>query len=101
MASFRIKKASDIIDSLFIDFKALSMKNSSTMLISVWQDLAGEKLASHSKIVEIKAGRVSIEVDHPGWIQIFRVSEKRIMQKCRQKYPDLDILSFSFIVSNR
>jgi len=56
----------------------------------------GENLYYHSKIIDCKNGSLLIEVDHPGWIQLFRMSEKFILRGFKRLMPSLGITSLAY-----
>lgn len=56
----------------------------------------GDKLYSHSSLVEIKNEILLIETDHPGFIQLFRIYEKYILNGLKKYVPQLTIKSLSF-----
>ena len=56
----------------------------------------GEKLLEHSKIIDIKDNILVIEVDHPGWIQLFETYKKYILRGIEIKIPEIVITSLSY-----
>ncbi len=56
----------------------------------------GEKLYAHSSLVEIKNNILLIETDHPGFIQLFRIYEKYILNGLQKYVPQLEIKALSF-----
>ncbi|QTQ15217.1 DciA family protein [Treponema parvum] len=60
------------------------------------QENLGEKLYSHSSLVEIKNGILLVETDHPAYIQLFRMYERYILKGLKQQVPQLDIRALSF-----
>lgn len=57
---------------------------------------AGEKIASHSKIVDLKNGILLIETDHPGWIQKIQFHQKYIITGLKRAFPQLEINTLTF-----
>lgn len=71
-------------------------------IISVWKKIItkikndGQKLYEHSSVIEIKNGILLIEADHPGWIQIFQMNSKFIVNGFSMYAPELNIKSVAF-----
>jgi hypothetical protein len=102
----------DMIASLFNNISAEQLKNTGTTL-SVWKKIlfsidekktkrdgaqshTGENLFYHSKIVDIRNGMLLIEVDHPGWIQLFQMARKYILGGFKKFAPELKVSSLSY-----
>jgi hypothetical protein len=56
----------------------------------------GQNLYYHSKIVDLKNGVLLVEVDHPGWIQLFQISQNYILKGFKRNAPELKISVLSF-----
>ena len=56
----------------------------------------GSKLFYHSSIIDLKNEILLIETDHPGFIQMFRIYEKYILNGLKKFVPSLSIKSLSF-----
>lgn len=67
---------------------------------SDWKTIAGPKLYSHTKPVDIKNKCLVIEVDHPGWLQIARFGERTILRKIKESYPQLEISTLRFFIKS-
>lgn len=85
-----MKEAKEIIKALFDEQHARQAQTYSS-LFSGWSRIAGEDIASHSRIVDVKNGAVLVEVDHPGWLQMIRLRERRILTALRKRYAALAI----------
>ena len=59
----------------------------------------GERLASNTRVVDLKNGVLLIESDHPGWIQYLRMYQKFILNGLKMNLPNLKISSLAFRVS--
>jgi hypothetical protein len=51
----------------------------------------GEKMYSHSKLVDLKNGVLFIETDHPGWSQMFQLHRDYILTGLKKAAPELEI----------
>ena len=58
---------------------------------SSWEQIVGETLSHHTKAVDVQRGSLIVEVDHPGWFQMFRFKEPEILRSVRKRFPDLKI----------
>ena len=56
----------------------------------------GQNLYEHSSVVEIKNNILLIETDHPGWIQMFQMRKKYILNGLKMYIPELKIESLAF-----
>ncbi|MCQ2610929.1 MAG: DUF721 domain-containing protein [Treponema sp.] len=56
----------------------------------------GEKLAQHSRIIELKNGILLVEADHPGWIQYLNTYKNFILNGLKMKIPQLKITNLAF-----
>ena len=59
----------------------------------------GERLASNTRVVDLKNGVLLIESDHPGWIQYLRMYQKFILNGLKMNLPNLKITNLAFRVS--
>lgn len=60
-------------------------------LNSRWTQLAGERLACHTKIFTLEKGHLVVDVDHPGWMQLFQLEQGRILKALQRQFPSLGI----------
>ena len=56
----------------------------------------GQNLFEHSNVVEIKNNILLIETDHPGWIQMFQLKKKYILNGLNMYVPELKIDALAF-----
>lgn len=56
----------------------------------------GNTMYDHSKILDIKDGVILLQVDHPGYIQLFETHKKYILRGIEMKIPQLKIKNFSY-----
>jgi hypothetical protein len=107
-----IYSAAEVISALFEKIDPEKLQNVN-VLLSAWKKVLfsmderkeqrdgeksynGENLYYHSKIVDIKNGILMIEVDHPGWIQLFQISQKYILNGLKKNAPKMQISVLSF-----
>ncbi|MBN1241848.1 MAG: DUF721 domain-containing protein [Spirochaetales bacterium] len=95
MDDSRVKKASDLVSAL-VSPKAARMGEGWQGFFSAWSELAGERVAAHSRIADVDKGIVVVEADHPGWIQTLQFSQARILAELKRRYPNLGLRGISF-----
>ncbi|MDR3138945.1 MAG: DUF721 domain-containing protein [Treponema sp.] len=90
-----MKKAGDLLSVIFDD-EILKKAQGYHNLFSSWKIIAGDKIAAHSRIVELERYVLLVEADHPGWIQILRTKQKDLLNAVRRRFPDLSINGIAF-----
>ena len=102
---FFVQKASDLLDSIFTDIFSKTPQGGAD-LERGWKKVlqkisGGEKLAAHSRITDLKNDLLHIETDHPGWIQLFNMHQKRILKELKKEFPELSVKGFSFVLRGK
>ncbi len=98
-----IMSCSKMISDTFRNIKGSDLEKSNK-IVNTWKDTVykinnyGPKLAVHSKIIDLKNGILLVETDHPGWIQIFQIYKKFIINGLKRKFPNNEISSLAFRV---
>ena len=82
------RSAGDILKELFASIKLDQRKET---LFDVWPSLVGEEAAEHLMIKDIKGKTLTLETDHPGWIQVAQLRKNEILDKIRERFPDKNI----------
>ena len=100
-----VQKASDLLDSIFTDIFSKASQGGAD-LERGWKNIlqkisGGEKLAAHSRITDLKNDLLHIETDHPGWIQLFNMHQKRILKELKKEFPELSVKGFSFVLRGK
>lgn len=95
MDDSRIRTAAELISAL-ISPKAAEAAGTWAKVSGAWPSLAGGRAAPHSRIADIENHLVTVEVDHPGWIQLLQFRQARILEDLRQKFPALEIRALQF-----
>jgi hypothetical protein len=93
-----MKKAGDLL-AIFLDERVLNTAREYSELFSSWKSIAGEKIASHSRVQDLEHSVLLVEADHPGWIQILQTKEKDLLDTLRRRFPDRNITGISFRLS--
>jgi predicted nucleic acid-binding Zn ribbon protein len=58
-------------------------------LFARWEEIVGNKMASHARLVDVRNGILVVEVDHPGWLQMFRLRQDALLETVRGALPDV------------
>ena len=61
----------------------------------------GERLASNTRVLDLKNGVLIIESDHPGWIQYLKFYQNFIIKGLKMENPDLKITSLAFSLKGK
>ena len=79
------RSAGDILKELFASMRMDERKET---LFDVWPALVGEEAAEHLRIKDIKGKTLTLEADHPGWIQVAQLRKNEILEKIKERFPD-------------
>lgn len=63
---------------------------------SSWNSSVGERLAAHSKPVDVRNGIVIVEAEHPGWIQLLQLKQEGLLAQLKKAFPELGIRGIAF-----
>lgn len=100
MDDFRIRTAAELISAL-ISPKAAEAAGTWAKVTGAWPALAGDRAAPHSRIADLENHVVTVEVDHPGWVQLLQFRQSRLLEEMRRKFPALDIRALQFRLARR
>ena len=95
-----MERAGKILKDFLSNYNVEGGRSYSTLYRS-WDQLAGSPLADHVQVKDLKGNQLLIEIDHPGWFQLFKFQEKQILGKLQKSYPELDIKAFKVRVVPR
>ncbi|MCF0126522.1 MAG: DUF721 domain-containing protein [Clostridia bacterium] len=101
-----IINAGEMINRVFSNIEASNFENANK-ITSIWKKVVrgiknsrdeyyGDKIASHSDVVDFKNGQLLIETDHPGWIQAIQLYSKFIIRGMNMNMTDLKVQSLVF-----
>lgn len=96
----KYEKASDVVNKLLNGLPNFATEEDefnnswSNILISIKG--CGQNLAAHSQILELKNNDLIVETDHPGYIQLFQLNKKYILEGIRRSFPELEVKTLSF-----
>lgn len=95
MDDLRARKASELIGAI-LSPELAAKAGSWSRFFGSWELAAGERLSAHSRPVDVRNGIVIVEADHPGWIQLLQLDQKRILDAIKRSFPELGIHGIAF-----
>lgn len=95
MDDSRIKDAASLLSGFF-DEEKLRRGSRYAELFRLWDSLVGERLAAHSKIVDVEKGILIVEAEHPGWIQLLQLRQAVLLAAVSERYPELGLRGILF-----
>ncbi len=95
----KIHSAADVISRLFDSLERENFDQADRFIHS-WKSVVGERIAAHSKVLDVNRGSVIVEVDHPGWSQQLQMIRKKVLHILASKFPELEIKTMIIRVSS-
>ncbi len=80
------KKVGDLLRE-FLRERGWLGKDPSAAVFLQWESVAGEPFAGHSRPVEIEDGTLTVEVDHPGWLQLLLMKKASLLSAVQEAAP--------------
>jgi len=93
-----MKKAGDLLGAFFDEGLVHTAKGYSSFFAS-WKRVVGDRLAAHSRIIELEGSMLVIEADHPGWVQLIQMKRNEILETVRRQFPELPVTAISIKLS--
>jgi predicted nucleic acid-binding Zn ribbon protein len=85
-----VKKIGELLKDYLKEMGWLS-GNPYDPLFRGWKEIAGEALASHSRLIDVRNGMLLVEVDHPGWLQMLQLRKSALLAAARRAAPEASI----------
>ncbi len=85
-----MRKVEELLQ-LFLDRIGQSDGAQYVGLFRGWREIVGERIAAHAEPVDVRGSALIVEADHPGWVQMVMLSQRRILRQLKQRYPELGI----------
>ncbi len=95
MDASRIRKAGELVERL-MGPKTADEAQGWARFFSSWNSSVGERLAAHSRPVDVRNGIVLVEAEHPGWIQLLQLKQESLLAQLKKAFPDLGIRGIAF-----
>lgn len=100
MDDSRVRTAAELISAL-ISPKAAREAGTWVQVTGAWPALAGDRAAPHSRIADLENHVVTVEVDHPGWIQLLQFRQARLLAEIRERFPALEVRALQFRLARK
>jgi hypothetical protein len=95
MDDSRVRKASDLLGAI-LSPAVRDKADAWTRFSGFWKNAAGENLAAHSRVADVRNGIVFVEAEHPGWIQLLQMRQDTILDAVARTFPELGISGIAF-----
>jgi len=95
MGDSRIKDVSTLL-AAFFDEEQRRKGGQYSAFFGSWKQIAGERLAAHSKVRDIENGILIVEAEHPGWVQLLQFRQAQMLESARRLFPELELRGISF-----
>mgnify|MGYP000915962352 CR=1 FL=1 len=100
MDDSRIRTAAELISAL-ISPKAAREAGTWAEVTGAWAALAGDRAGAHSRITDMDNHVVTVEVDHPGWIQMLQFRQARLLTEIQERFPALEVRALQFRLARK
>jgi len=95
MDESRIKDVGTLLAAFFDEAK-LRRGGRYAQFFESWNAVVGERLAAHSRVVDLDKGILMIEAEHPGWIQMLQLGQTKTLEALSARFPDLGLRGIAF-----
>lgn len=103
-----------VTTTTMFDFVAQLSSSSANNIHNVWRNVVskiktakdneenekhipiGERLASNTRVIDLKNGVLLVETDHSGWIQYLKIYQSFILKGLNMALPELEIKNLAF-----
>lgn len=94
-----MRKVGDILRD-YLRERGWLAENPYAALFSDWTRVAGEALAAHARLRDIRGGVMIVAVDHPGWLQIARMRKEALLASARNTAPAGQLVDVRFFLGS-
>jgi predicted nucleic acid-binding Zn ribbon protein len=95
-----IKKVGELL-RVFLEEKGWLAGNPYEPLFRQWGRIAGESIAPHARLVDVRNSILIVEVDHPGWLQMLRLRQDALLEAARKTVPHAPVEGIRVRVGER
>jgi predicted nucleic acid-binding Zn ribbon protein len=85
-----MKKVGDLLRE-YLREKGWLGGNPYDQLFARWRQIVGDSMAAHARLVDVRNGILIVEVDHPGWLQMFRLRQNALLEAARSVVPAVSL----------
>lgn len=100
-STIEYSSVAELLTNVFENIDAKQMNNTNSV-VNAWKNIVlkikpdGEKLAAHSRIIDLKNNILLVETDHPGWTQLLQMRRSYILKGLNLQFPELNITTIGF-----
>lgn len=95
-----MKKVGDLLRE-YLREKGWLGGNPYDQLFARWPRIVGDAMAAHARLVDVRNGMLVVEVDHPGWLQMFRLRQDALLEASREAVPEVSLQGIRVRVGGR
>jgi predicted nucleic acid-binding Zn ribbon protein len=81
-----VKKIGDVLRE-FLKERGWPAEDPCSAVFLNWKSIVGETFGEHSWPMEVEDGTLVVEVDHPGWMQMFLLRKGCLLESVRKVSP--------------
>lgn len=96
----KCKKASEFL-KILVDNMVNEKILKADSLQKTWKNIVGDKIFSHSKLIDISSGNLVIETDHPGWSQQILFKKNKIIESVNNLFPESKVRNIFIRVKSK
>ncbi|MDR1893516.1 MAG: DUF721 domain-containing protein [Spirochaetales bacterium] len=99
-----IHRADKVLDRILSRYKLDAEQGEFLNLLRDWENLVGPEAAEHTRVCDLlpaspgEGGILKIRSDHPGWIQMLKLQEEKILKNIQAKFPNLNVRGLRIFV---
>jgi len=85
-----LKKIGDLL-TLYLRLRGWPAEDPCSKIFLDWNATVGEPFCEHTKPVELTDGVLSIEADHPGWLQMVSLKKASLLEAIKKAAPKANV----------
>lgn len=95
MSHKRFARVGDILPAVLKSI-GLDQKLKEREILACWPEVVGEEIAARTQAVKVDKGVLFVHVDHGAWMQELHFMERQIIERLKEKKPDVTIRKIRF-----
>jgi predicted nucleic acid-binding Zn ribbon protein len=81
-----MRKIGDLLRE-YIEEMGWPLEDPYSPIFQDWPSVAGKDFSQHSRPIDVSDGVLLVEVDHPGWLQMFLLKKPELLEAARKTAP--------------
>ena len=86
----KIRRANEALDIILRDCR-IEAGSAYVSLFGIWESVAGVHIAAHCRPVDVQHGTLIVEADNPAWTAEIQYVRADIVDRLRERLPELNI----------